>query len=152
MPEPEGISAQGTIIAVSPDPNWPAAGEGDPIDWVDIAELLDITPPQKSRNPIEMTNHNSEEDAYVVGVKRRSELTWQVNFVPTNETHDHHTGLLAKWDSGDRFIWRITYPDGSAELFSGFVSNVGESAPVDDKLSASISVRPTGRTEFQDPA
>lgn len=149
---PLGISAQGTKIARSFDPNWPPANPvGGAVDFVEIAELRDITPPGLTRNPIEMTTHNEEDDSYIVGIRRHGELQFNVNFVPTNETHDHSDGLQAAWFDGTRDIYQITYPDGSKWLFSGFVSNFEADAPVDDRLSADVTIRPTGKHDWVSP-
>ncbi len=149
---PLGISAQGTKIARSPDPNWPpSAPVGGAVNFVEIAELRDITPPGLTRNMIEMTTHNEEDDSYIVGIRRHGELTFNVNFVPTNATHDHATGLQQAWFDGTRDIYRITYPDGSQWLFSGFVANFEPDAPVDDRLAADVTIRPTGKHDWVSP-
>jgi hypothetical protein len=146
----EGISAQGTLIARSPDPNWPDDNPvGGSVTFVEIAELTDITPPELSRNAIETTSHNQEDDRFIVGIRRHGELSFSVNFVPNDATHDHLTGLQQAWFDGERNIYRLTYPDGSKWLFSGYVTNVAPKAPVDDKLAADVTVRPTGQHDWQ---
>ena len=57
--ESNGISAHGTIIKRN--------GRA-------IAELKDITPPALTRKPIDTTTHNSNDDSYVVGIRRKGEL------------------------------------------------------------------------------
>lgn len=144
-----GISAQGTLIARSPDPNWPDANpQGGPLDFEEIAELMDITPPELTRNSIETTSHNQDDDRYIVGIRRHGEMSVNLNFIPGDPTHDHLTGLQKSWFDGARDIYRLTYPDGTQWLFSGFVANIGPSAPVDDRLSADVTIRPTGRHDW----
>lgn len=148
-----GISAQGTIIARSPDPNWPdGTPQGGSVTFTNIAELGDLTPPGLTRNPIETTTHNEQDDRYIVGIRRHGELSMNLNFVPTDATHNHSTGLQKAWFDGTRDIYRITYPDGSKWLFSGFVSGFEPDAPVDDRLSADVTIRPTGRHDWQNPS
>lgn len=145
----DGISAQGTIIRRSPDPAWPpSAPVGGSVLFTDIGELRDITPPALSRNEIELTNHNDQDDSYIVGIRRHGTMTVNVNFVPTLASHDHLTGLQKAWFDGTRDIYQIEYPDGTIWVFSGFVTNVGPSAPVDDRLSADVSIRPTGKHDW----
>jgi hypothetical protein len=144
-----GISAQGTIVAVSVDPNWPdAAPAGGSVSFIDIGELGDLTPPALTRNPIETTTHNESDDRYIVGIRRHGELSMNLNFVPGLGSQDHLTGLQKKWFDGTRNIYRITYPDGSAWLFSGFVTGFEPDAPVDDRLSADVTIRPTGQHDW----
>lgn len=142
MGVPNAISAQGTLIARSPS--------GGP--FVTVGELRDITPPPLSRNTIETTSHNEIEESFVVGIRRKGEMTFQVGFVPSGSVsgHDFVDGIIKSYIDGARDIWRITFPDTSVWLFSGFVSNVGPTAPVDDGLVADVTVRPTGLMAFSE--
>jgi hypothetical protein len=128
------ISAQGTLIARQP------LGSGP---FTTIGELRDITGPALMRNPIEVTAHNDVEEHFVVGIRRKGELTFQIGFLPTLASHDSQTGLIQAWQDGSRDVYRVTYPDGSMWLFSGYVTNIGASAPVDDGLVADVTIRPT---------
>lgn len=134
------ISAQGTLIARAP--------QATPSTFTTIGELRDITPPPLMRNPIETTAHNDIEEHFIVGIRRKGELQFQIGWVPTLATHDHLTGLIKAWKDGTRDIYKITYPDNSTWTFSGFVTNVGPSAPVDDGLVADITIRPTNTMTF----
>src|SRR5687768_11054527 len=128
--ESNGISAHGTIISLNGDP---------------IGELRDITPPPLSRNPIETTTHNSDDDSYVVGIRRKGELQFMVNFLQSGEaTHGTSDGLLAAWAAGSKDLYELEFPDGTEWIFSGFVVNIAPTAPVDGALEANISIRPSG--------
>lgn len=128
--ESNGISAHGTIIKRNN---------------VAIAELKDITPPPLSRKPIETSTHNSDDDSYVVGIRRKGEMQFMVNFLPSGDaTHDATTGLLDAWATGSKDKYELLFPDGAVWLFSGFVSNIAPKQPVDGGQEASISIRPSG--------
>lgn len=128
--ESNGISAHGTIIKRN---------------GTAIAELKDITPPPLSRKPIDTTTHNSDDDSYVVGIRRKGELTFMINFLPSGEvTHGTVTGLLHAWAIGSKDHYEIDFPDGAVWQFSGFVSNIAPKQPVDGVQEASISIRPSG--------
>lgn len=149
MSQTNAISAQGTIVARSIDPNWPDDDpQGGAVEFVDIAELKDITPPALTRNSIETTTHNQDADRYIVGIKRHGEMSMNLNFLPDNATHDHVTGLQQAWDDGSRDIYRIAYPNGRTWIFSGYVTNLEPDAPVDDALTADVTIRPTGDHAF----
>lgn len=132
--ESNGISAHGTIIKRNS---------------VAIAELKDITPPPLSRKPIDTTTQNSDDDSYVVGIRRKGELQFMVNWLPSGETtHDATTGLLDAWATGSKDRYDILFPDGASWLFSGFVTNIAPKQPVDGAQEASISIRPSGGQVF----
>lgn len=137
---PDAISAQGTLIARAP--------QATPSVFTTIGELRNITPPPLTRNPIETTSHNEVEESFVVGIRRKGEFAFQIGFVPSGATHNETTGLIKAWKDGTRDIYRITYPDGAQWLFSGFVSNFAPAAPVDDGLTADVTIRPTGIMTF----
>lgn len=129
MADSIGISAQGTIIKRN---------------GTAIAELKDITPPSLTRNPLETTMHNSQDDSYVVGIRRRGELQFTVNFLPQDEaTHAASAGLVKAWLDGSKDLYEIDFTDGAIWYFSGFVTQISPSAPVDGVLEAQISIRPT---------
>jgi hypothetical protein len=137
---PQAISAQGTLIARQP------LGVGP---FSTIGELRNITPPPLMRNAIETTSHNESEESFVVGIRRKGEMTFQIGFTPAADgTHDENTGLIKAWRDGSRDIYRVTFPDLTQWLFSGYVTNVGPSAPVDDGLVADVTIRPTGLMSF----
>jgi hypothetical protein len=132
--ESNGISAHGTIIRRN---------------HVDIAELKDITPMPLTRKAIETTTHNSDDDSYVVGIRRKGDLSFMINWLPSGEaTHGATSGLLEAWATGSKDRYDILFPDGSQWIFSGFVTNIAPKQPVDGAQEASISVRPSGGQVF----
>ena len=132
-----GISAHGTIIA----------RETSPGVFTDIGELGDLTPPSLSRNPLETTTHNDDIEQFAMGVLRRTDVTFPINFIASGAigaTHNHLTGLYQSIIAHETCGWQIRFPDGDVWIFSGAVSNVGKKAPVDGALTADVSIRPSG--------
>jgi len=130
-----GKSAHGTLIS--------RAG-------VTIGELKDITPPPLTRNALELTTHNDPDDSFIVGIRRRGEMTFTVNFIPSGETTAIN-GLIQAWSNGTFDAYVLTYPDATRWVFSGYVTNVAPTAPVDGPLEASITVRPSGPMIIANP-
>ena len=68
-----------------------------------------------------------------------------VNWLPFDEaTHDATDGLLDAWATGSKDKYDIEFPDGALWVFSGFVTNIAPTQPVDGAQEASISIRPSG--------
>jgi hypothetical protein len=110
-----------------------------------IAELKDITPPALTRKSIDVSIHNSPDDQYVVGIRRKGELSVVVNFLTSGEaTHENTTGLLAAWSNGSKDLFEIDFIDSGVWSFSGYVTNIALKDPVDGSQDATISIRPTG--------
>lgn len=134
--ESNGISAHGTIIKRN---------------GTEIAELKDITLPALTRKPLDTTTQNSDDDSYVVGIRRKGELQVMVNWLPSGEaTHDATTGLLDAWATGSKDRYDVFGPaeDPWHWIFSGFVVNIAAKAPVDGVQEATISIRPSGGQVF----
>lgn len=131
------ISGHGTLIARAP--------AATPTVFTTIAELGgDIMVPDLSRKEIDVSTQNRDIDEYVLGMLRRSSVTLTINYVATDGTHDNLTGLYAAIRTNSVDGYKITFPDGDVWIFSGQVSAIKKKAPVDDKLVADVTIRPTG--------
>ncbi len=133
------ISGHGTKVARAP--------AATPTVFTDIAEMKDVTPPEFSRNEFDATTQNLNIDTYVVGVLRRSGFTMSLNFLDTDGSHDHLTGLLKATITEPPPVdgYRITFPSGVIWVMSGQVSKFAPKYPVDGLQEAAVTIRPTGR-------
>ena len=134
------ISAQGTLLARAPI--------ATPTVFTTIAELRDMSGPSMDRNEIETTPHNDTMEAFVLGIRRMQPMTVTIGYLPGDSTHDELTGLMKAHIDSSRDIYRLTFPDGSIWLFSGYVKNITPDMPVDDGLTAEVTIRPTGLMSF----
>lgn len=116
-----------------------------PSTFTEIAEVGDITLPGFDHNEFDGTSHNRNIDAYVLGVLRRELFTIKLNFLPSDPTHDHLTGLLKATFTNpvpmDGF--KIIYPDGvNTWVASGQVKSVSNIVlPVDGLSTADVGIR-----------
>lgn len=120
--------------------------------WVDIAELGDITMPELSRNEFDATTQNENIDSYILGVLRRGPVTIKMNFIPTDATHDHLTGLANAIISNSIDGYRFTVPSTTPWIWiaSGQVQKMTDVAPVDGKLSADVTLRLSSKFYIND--
>ena len=133
------ISGHGTLLARAP--------VATPFTFTNIAEVGDITAPGLNRNEFEALTQDRNIDAYVLGILRRELLTIQVNFLPSDATHDHLTGLIKSniTEPPPTEGFRMTFPGGIAWIMSGQVKGFSINAPVDGKLSATVQIRLSDR-------
>ena len=133
----QGISAQGTLIFYT--------GTTTSNVRTKIGELKNITEPPRTRKAIELTNHDDLDDSYAIGIRRKGELSWDVNYIPAIDST-----LDKIYDTGELGLWEVVHPDNAVDankskiMFSGYLTNIGPKEPVDGALEAAISVRPTG--------
>ncbi len=133
------ISGHGTLIARAP--------AATPMLFTDIAEMGAITPPPMSRNEFDATTQNLNIDTYVLGVLRRGQMSMPMNFLPSNATHDHLTGLYKALVTEPPPVdgYRVTFPDSMVWVMSGQVQGIAPTAPVDGLLSANVTLRFSGK-------
>lgn len=120
-----------------------------PTTFTEIAEVGDITLPGLDHNEFDATSHNRNIDAYVMGVLRRDLFTIQMNFLPSDASHDHLTGLIKSCITNpppaDGF--KIVFPDlVNTWVASGQVKSVNNIVlPVDGLSTAQVGIRFSGK-------
>ena len=115
-----------------------------------IAEVTDITPPELSRDNIEVTHHQSPAAwrEFIKGLKDAGEVSFSINYIPTNSTHNAGTGVLADLANNTTVdTWTLVFPDTSATTWSfpGFMTKFAAKAPIDDKLAADVTLKVSGQ-------
>lgn len=120
-----------------------------PQTFTEISEMADITLPGLDHNEFDATSHNRNIDAYVMGVLRRDLFTAKMNFLPTDGTHNHLTGLIkaAVTNPVPTDGIRIDFPALiSTWLASGQVKSVNNiTMPVDGIMTADVGIRFSGQ-------
>lgn len=124
------------------------APSATPTTFTEIAEIGDIQLPGLDHNEFDGTSHNRNIDAYVMGVLRRDLFTIKMNFLPTDPTHDHLTGLIkaAVTNPVPTDGFKIVFPDlVTTWVASGQVKAVNNIVlPVDGLSTADVGVRFSG--------
>src|SRR6056297_1272530 len=133
-----GIAAGGTLLGVK----YTEVGSGASSGYDNIAEVFDITGPSLSSDTADITNHDSFSgeagwEEHVGTVLRSGEVTFDINEIPTNDTHNYSSGnttagsgqapeLLYLLESKVKTGFKLTFPDtGNTEwkfnaLVTGF--------------------------------
>jgi hypothetical protein len=88
-----------------------AGDGGSPEVFVTVAEIVSLKPPQLSRNEIDVSTHNEGQEAKILGMLRKGQVTGTLNWVPTDPTHgDTGSGIIADILANLKRNWRITFP------------------------------------------
>jgi hypothetical protein len=131
------ISGHGTLLARAP--------QASPTVFTTIAELNgDIAVPDLTRKEIDVSTQNRDIDTYVTGMLRRSSITFAINYIAIDPTHDNLTGLYAAMRQNTIDGYKVTFPDGDVWVCSGQISAIKKKAPVDGALTADVTIRPSG--------
>lgn len=112
--------------------------------WEDIADITSISGPGLERDTIDVSSHQSPQAwrEHIGGMKDAGEVSIDVNYDPAD-----HDELVADLDAEEPMSYRIVFPDEDETTwtFQAIMTGFEPDAPHDDKLSASLSFKVTGR-------
>lgn len=125
-------------------------GDGaTPESFTTVAEVTDIKGPKLALNTYESTSHDSTDGwrEYVPGLLEAGEVGIDLSFIPTNATQGYSTGLIKDQVNRTKRNFKVVFPDvgGTTWSFSGYVTGFEVNAPVDDLLTASVTIQITGK-------
>lgn len=135
-----GISAFGTELRV---------GDGaGPEVFTPVAGVTNISGPGFSLDTIDGTAHDSPGavEEVIPSIIRTGELTLDINYDPNDPTHDAADGLLSTMFARSLRNYQLAFPTSPEVVwtFAAYVTGFEPSAPYDDKLSASVTLRISG--------
>jgi predicted secreted protein len=137
-----GISSFGTLLKIGD-------GATPTESFTTIAEVLDIGGPSLSLDTEEITNHSSAGgwEEVVASILRSGEVTFEINYDPAGGTHDASTGLIADMVARTLRNFQLIFPDSGNTTwsFGAYVTGFEPGAPVKGKLSASVTLKPSGQ-------
>lgn len=118
---------------------------GTPGSYEDIAEVTDTTPPGMSREVVDATSHDSAEGwrEFISGLRIQKDASLILNYVPGGSAFDD---LKEDFDADEPHKYKITFPGGTESvIFSAFVTDLSPAPPMADKMTLSVTLKPTGK-------
>lgn len=115
--------------------------------YTTIAEVKDISGPETSVDVVEVTNQDSPDnfEEIIPTLKRGGTTSFDVNFVPSDPTHDSTSGLLSFLNARSLQSWQIIIPgSGLSVQFDGYVVKWGPKFPVANVATATMDIRVSG--------
>lgn len=133
-------TAQNTLLQVD---------DGTGTNFTTVAEVLDISGPDISREEIDTTSHDIADGfrAFIAGLADGGSVSFDVQYDTSTATHNENANGLAGLSlSGATRSWRLIPPPSTKRWnFSGFVTGFQGSFPVGDKQTASVTVKVSGK-------
>ena len=125
-----------------------ARGDGAvPEVFTVLAAVNNVGGPSLTRETIDVTAHASPNGwrEFVGGLKDGGEVSVDINYMPAA-----HDALIADFNDKDPRTYRLTFPDDeqTAWSFPAIMTGFQPTAPVDDKLSASLTFKVAGEPTF----
>jgi len=119
-----------------------ASGSGT---FVAILEVNEIKPPSPKPSKIDATHFQSPNRTmeFISGLIDPGDMSFSFNFVPGGVAD---TAIRAWIASGDTRKLRITWVNGPTWTFSGTNGGYDINVPINDKMTATVTVTVTGST------
>ncbi|PSK47977.1 hypothetical protein B0E38_06454 [Streptomyces sp. 111WW2] len=122
-------------------------GDGaEPEVFAKIADVTSLNPPGLSRETIDVTSHDSPNGwmEFLGGLKDPGEVSADINYQPAE-----HDLLVADFDDKTPRNYKIVFPDDDVSpttwTFGAFLTGFEPETPYDDKASASLTFKVTGK-------
>lgn len=126
--------------------------------WTNVAQVRDLDGPGIIADQIEVSSRDNRARKYVAGMYDGGELTFDIVFDPDHASHDPTLtdSMYAYAKSGDVAEFRLTFPGvGTATTtatFDAFVSNFEISSPMEDGLTANLTMKISGDVTWEHKA
>lgn len=114
--------------------------------YVDVAQVTNISGPSVSRDSIETTHHTSSGGfrEYIPGLKDAGEVSIDILWTNTDTTHAALYNQINGGQTGNG-QYKIVFSDSAAFTFVGHVTGFEATAPIDDSLTASVTIKVSGK-------
>jgi predicted secreted protein len=142
----DAIIGHGTAMQLEDSP-----GAGT---YTTIAEVLAINGLSLGADTVEVTNMDSTNKfrEYIGGLRDGGEVSFDINWIIGNSTHDVTTGVAQDWNDSEHTTrnFKVIWPDAGATVwtFSGIFTNFGIGDPFDGAMTASVTIKVTGQPTF----
>ena len=121
-------------------------GDGaDPEVFVLVAEVTSITPPGRTRSTIDATHLKSDDEymEYIAAMAEAGEASIAINFTPS------HTDVLVASFEAKKGNFQILFPNGVKLTFAGIVTAYEFGELSTDKMTATFTVKGTGKATLE---
>lgn len=111
-----------------------------PDSYVNIGELIDITPPAMSRDVVESTHYESTDriKTWISALRDVGEVSGTIQL----DAEADLDNLIVDWKSDAARSYRIIWPDGTTQWdFDGLITEVAVGLPIDDRATCDFTIR-----------
>lgn len=101
-----------------------------------VVELVSLKPPARSRNEIDVSNHNEARESKILGMRRLGQVTGTINWLPASTSHAQ---MLADYEANTKRNWQVGFPDPNGSTWT-FPARVQMFDPVEQGVDAALQV------------
>jgi len=111
--------------------------------FVGVAEVTNVTPGEATADRVDATHMQSpnRRREYISGLIDNGEASFEINWVPGSDTD---VMLRELFESGEVVEHRITFPNGVTVTYEASIIGYSKAIPIDDRMTATITVAVSG--------
>ncbi len=131
---------------------WVYNGNGDPYanpltdaDWSRLAKVKDLTPGELTAESYDDSYLDDEDADWTVtgqGQKSAGDTSFTLAWKPGEAGQQ---ALLAWFNEGDVRAYKIRFPNGTVDVFRGWVSSIGKAVTAKEVITRTVKVTNVGR-------
>ena len=131
---------------------WVYKGSGDPYanplsdnDWSRLAKVKDLTPGEltaESYDDSYLDDEDADWTATGQGQKSAGDTSFTLAWMPGEQGQQ---ALLAWFNEGDTRAYKIRFPNGTVDVFRGWVSSIGKAVTAKEVITRTVKVTNVGR-------
>lgn len=120
-----------------------AISTDDGVNFTDLGEVSNITPPSDSIDVIDATHMQSPNATreFILGLNDPGTASFDMNFVPGSASDDLIQDVRA---AREPVKCKITFPNNVTWTFDGVLTGYEPAVPNEDKMTATVSFKVTG--------
>lgn len=131
---------------------WVFTGDGDPVvqirdekAWIRLAKIKELTPGELSAQSEDDT-YLDDEDADWNQSRQGEKSAGETNLTLAWKPGEHGQQQLVDWFHGGHVLfYKIAYPNGTLDLFRGWISGLGKTVPAKEVMTRTVKITNTGR-------
>jgi predicted secreted protein len=136
----------GTVVKVG------SGGDFDsPDTFITLAEVIEVTPPNMQTDDVDATHFSSPNRTreYIAGLIEPGEASIVMNRIDGSATEVLLMGLQS---SGLPRTWVIVWPNETTWSFLGLVKGYEATSPIDDRMTATCTIKVAGAQTITIPS
>jgi hypothetical protein len=118
-----------------------------------IAAVRDIAGPAVATNPIDASTRTARARAFLPGMRDSGEVTFDIAYDPDENLHSASVagGMVKLQQDATVCDWKLLFPAETTVVgaaFSGFVTGFNVKEPMDDLMTADLTIKISGEVTW----
>jgi uncharacterized protein YjdB len=121
------------------------ANPADDTDWTRLAKIKELQPGEltaESYDDTYLDDADADWTDTAQGAKSAGDATITLAWKPGEPGQQD---LVAWFEAGDKRVYKIKYPNGTVDVYKGWISSLGKTIPAKEIITRSVKITNTGK-------